>query len=79
MAELTDEQSNALASLMEGCAQAIFEDREWNAPVYLNGEVVGGNGCNAYEAADVLNAVAAILGLDSPTDISDAMYGASDG
>lgn len=76
--ELTTDQRDELTALMSTCAEAMFEDREWNAPVYLNGDIVGGNGTNAYEASNALDAVAQILGLDGPSGICDAMYGAAD-
>jgi hypothetical protein len=51
----------------------MFDDREWTAPVYADGEVVGGNGANSFEAAFVLDAVAQVLGLDGPSVVYDRL------
>jgi hypothetical protein len=58
-----------LTALMQGCGQALYEDREWNAPVYRDGKVTGASGANPCEAAIALDAVAGLLGIPGPSDV----------
>ncbi len=73
---LTSDQVDELTALMQGCAEAGYEDCEWNAPVYdAEGNIRGANGVNSHEAAMALNAVAAIVGIPGPSYLLDDMYG----
>jgi hypothetical protein len=76
---LTNDQVDELTALMQSCAEASYEDREWNAPVYdAELRVRGANGVNSHEATMALNPVAAILGIPGPSSLLDDMYGDTD-
>lgn len=73
---LTADQIDELTALMQSCAEAGYEDCEWNAPVYdAEGHIRGANGVNSHEATLALNPVAAILGIPGPSSLLDDMYG----
>ena len=56
-----------LAEMMRDVGRALFDDAEWNAPLYRDGTVVGLNGVNASEAARALDSVAGLLGIPGPS------------
>lgn len=67
-----------LVSLMEECGHAMYDDSEFNCPVYRDGKVAGCNGVNSSEASEALDAVAAIFGIDGPTVVYDRLCEADD-
>ena len=74
----TAEALEFIGDLMEGCGQALYNDSEWNAPVWIEGKIVGANGISSFEAASALDAVAGALGIKSVTDYYSEMCEADD-
>ena len=70
---MTEEQLDLIKEMMVECGQALYDDGEWNAPVYRKGRVVGANGVNSFEASTALDAVAAVLKIWSPSDEYDRL------
>lgn len=66
---ITPDQTAALEELMQDCAQAQFDDGEFN---------VDGNGVSGYGAHSVLQKVADILGIEGPRGRLDRLYEEAD-
>lgn len=62
---VTQEQLDKVQKVIDNCAQAMFDDREFNA---------GPNGVNAHEASWALDVVAEILGLRPSHALLDDLY-----
>lgn len=65
---MNDEQLHGLRAMIADCAQAMLDDGEVN---------FDGGGVNSFEACSVLNQVARLFGLTTPTEIYDYLCEAS--
>lgn len=63
---ITDENLALIQEIITNTGQAMYDDSEVDIPLYRDDAVIGANGTNSFEAATVLDAVAAILGIDGP-------------
>lgn len=70
---ITDENLALIQGIITNTGQAMYDDSEVDIPLYRDGVVIGANGTNSFEAATVLGAVAAILGIDGPTVTYDRL------